>query len=124
MGIFTRPKSEEIGWLVLSIYTRSKIIFYGSFHFQYYSYNKPKSHILLTCNSLDDFDFNFYDKSKLWHLCLIVHLNIDFKIFLLYSKLLFISLYIIIVVILFIVKLNLDNMQLFIHFIAFVDISK
>ena len=61
---------EKIGLSIPSFYTRSKTVFYESFHGQSYSFNEPKSRMLRVCNSLDSFDFNYDSESKLRHLCL------------------------------------------------------
>ncbi|XP_050531542.1 uncharacterized protein LOC126900110 [Daktulosphaira vitifoliae] len=61
---------KKISLSIPTCNTRSKTVFYESFHCQSYSFNQPKSRMIRVCNSLDSFDFNFDSESKLRHLCL------------------------------------------------------
>jgi hypothetical protein len=61
---------ELIGRLVPTFHTRSRKIFFKTFHSQAYSFNEPKSRMLRFCNTLQNFDFNFDKESKLRRLCL------------------------------------------------------
>jgi len=68
--IYNFPKIlEEIGWLVLTIYTRSKITFYDSFHTQNLMVliilKFVGTYMIWVCHGLDSFYFNYECKSKL-----------------------------------------------------------
>lgn len=50
--------------MIITFYTRSKLIFYESVHKLSYSSNEPKSRIFRICYKLDGFDFNLDSESK------------------------------------------------------------
>lgn len=49
---------KETGWLVLTFYTRSKLLYINHFT-ESYSFNKHKSWKLWFCNRFKDFDYEF-----------------------------------------------------------------
>lgn len=61
---------DQIGWLVLTLYSISKTAFNESFHAQQFSFNEPQNRMLRACINPDNFGFNFDNESKPQNLCL------------------------------------------------------